>query len=82
MKTLIRQSTNTSGKVEVEFQRVKDEQAKIVVGKDGWKYGKKVEWKIATQGYGKKSVKKVEEKKIVDITEGLSKKPYQKSKKS
>ena len=67
MKTLIRQSTNTSGKVEVEFQRVKDEQAKIVVGKDGWKYGKKVEWKIATQGYGKKSVKKVEEKKIVDI---------------
>lgn len=78
----MRQSTNTSGKVEVEFQRVKNEQAKLVVGKDGWGYGKKVEWKIATKGYGKKSVKKVEEKKVEDVAEGLSKKPYQKPKRS
>lgn len=71
MKTLQKQSINTSGKVEVEWLRVKDVEVPAKI-KEGWKYGKKIEWKIATKGYkgGKKDVKKAE----VNVTEGLKKK--------
>jgi hypothetical protein len=81
MKTLKKESINTSGKVEKEYIRVKDEEVKAKLA-DGFKLCGKVEWKTATKGYGKKAPKS-EVKKEVDVTEGLAKKkPYQKPSKS
>ena len=79
MKTLKKQSTDTSGKVATEYLRVKDEEVKVkAVG--GFKLCGKVDWKKATKGYkgGKK-----DEPKEVDIVESLPKKrPYQKPSRS
>jgi len=80
MKTLKKQSTDTSGKVATEYLRVKDSEVKAKI-MGGFKFCGKVDWKKATKGY--KGGKKDEPKKEVEITEGMPKKrPYQKPSKS
>lgn len=59
MKTLKKQSVDTSGKVCTEYVRAKESDI-VVKMKDGWKFCGKIEWKTATQGYGKKKVVKAE----------------------
>lgn len=79
MKTLKKQSIDTSGKVATEYLRVKNEDVGVKL-KDDFKLCPKVEWKKKVKGYepGQKDDVKAQE----DVTEGLPKKHYQKRSKS